>query len=49
MKTIKMKVADKIETFTITYECETYVFCECYKNPELRGFFTTQYINKHKI
>lgn len=48
MKQIKMLFNGKIETFTIIYECDTYIFCECRENPAARGFFTSDYINKNK-
>lgn len=48
MQTIKMLFLGKVETFSVTYTCPQYIFCECQSNPSARGFFTTEYVNKNK-
>lgn len=48
MKKIKMQLGDLVLNFIVTYEGSEYIFCECPEKPEARGFFTNQYINKHK-
>lgn len=44
-------VKNKIERveFRITFECPLYIFCECDRHPELRGFFTTGYIIANRV
>lgn len=49
MKQIRMNFQGKTLDFQVTYECETYIFCECKAEPSARGFFTKEYITKNKI
>ena len=49
MKKIKMLFMGKEETFTITYQNATHIFCECETNSAARGFFTNEYVEKNKI
>lgn len=48
MKDIKLTVNGQTAIFQITFACKEYVFCECKANPGLRGFFTTEFLNKQK-
>lgn len=45
---LKMMYNGKLETFTVTYKCPMYIFCECDSNPAARGFFTTSYVALNK-
>lgn len=47
---INMPVKNQIIAvqFIVTFECLEYVFCECEKYPELRGFFTRSFLNENQ-
>jgi len=48
--TIKMKMKDgKSYEFRVTYQCPAYIFAECPSNPEMRGFFTSNYIKENQV
>lgn len=49
MKEIIMRFQGRTLKFQVTYECPTYIFCECPLEPAARGFFTTGYVIANKL